>query len=116
MSFGQLAAKIIILALPVLAFCIAALAPKDTLPVFTAVAIALSMSIISLSFLPLFPAFQTWTCTVPLIPCRSESIGQRLRFRLRLPMGRFLLSQPLQQCSELLFQTLLWPERSFSCR
>src|SRR3989304_6880264 len=96
MSFGQLAAKMIILALPVLAFCSAAFDPKDTLPVFTADAIALSMSIMLLFFLLSFLVSQTWTCRAPPNPCRLESIGQRLRFRLHQPTGRFRLSRLLQ--------------------
>src|SRR3990170_2331672 len=99
MSCGQLAAKIIILALPVLAFSNAELAPKETLPVFTADAIDLSMSIMLLFFLLLCFAFQSLTCTIRLILCQSELIDRQLRFRSRLPAGRFHLSLLLQQCS-----------------
>src|SRR3972149_4299912 len=101
MSFGQLAAKIITLALPVFALCTAVVVPNATLPVFTAAAIALFTSIMLLFFLPLSLAFQMLTCTIPPSPCRLGLTARRLRFQLRLPTGRFLLSRRLQRCLEL---------------
>ncbi len=74
MLVGQFAARMTSFALPVLTFFAALLAPNKTLPVFTAVATALLISITCSS-----PG-ETLTCTDLQDPCRLVLTAPRLRF------------------------------------